>query len=186
MKGLELIFKLVGLINIQSEDVREIVTPVVQRNAFGLEIGSVLCAMLASDSRDIRERGVKLILQAKLNPNKPRQKLLRGIRKLVIPKINWDAQTWPDLINFAEIIISVPDIILKISDEDLKKILDNPYKFPKLPLHSTSVERAVRIVSESSEQVFGHDKRHEAILQKLRGRQMIPTFNTKFQLKVKK
>jgi hypothetical protein len=47
-----------------------------------------------------------------------------------------------------------PLITEEISIDKLKAVLDSPFTFPKLPLHSTSVERAVRLVTNASSQVI--------------------------------
>ena len=179
MEGPLLILKNVQLINQQSDEVREIVKPVVQRNAYLLEGGVMLCAMLSSSDRNLREKGLLLVSEAKRKPHRPKMKVLRGIRKLQIPKILWNATSWDSLVDMSLLPLSLPSIITRMGEDQFDKILDEPFQFPKLPLHSTSVERAVRLVSESSELVYGHQKRHSAILQKIKGRQIMPTFNNK-------
>ena len=42
----------------------------------------------------------------------------------------------------------------EINDVDLEKIIVAPFVFPKLPLHSTSVERAVRLATNASAKVI--------------------------------
>ena len=101
MEGPLLIFKNVQLINQQSDEVREIVKPVVQRNAYLLEGGVMLCAMLSSSDRDIREKGLLLVSEAKRKPHRPKMKVLRGIRKLQIPKILWNPTSWDSLVDMS-------------------------------------------------------------------------------------
>ena len=74
----------------------------------------MLCSMLSSEDKDIREQGLKLVKEAKKNPHVPRQKILRGIRKLQIPEIQWDGSGWHELIDFNKVTISVPRDTFKL------------------------------------------------------------------------
>ena len=151
-----------------------------------LEMRVMLCAMLSSEERVIRERGLEVLMKARSNPHLPKLKLLRGIRKLQIPKINWDAESWDKVVDIESVPLAIPFIVSQIPEEEIQRIKERPHMFSRLPIHSTSVERAVKLVSESSGQVYGKEKRHNFILQKLGGRKLIPTFNNKREFKVVK
>ena len=54
-----------------------------------------------------------------------------------------------------------------------------PLHIPNYPTNSQSVERAVKLVSEASLQVFGYERRHELILSRQAARQERPAYETK-------
>ena len=114
--------------------------------------------MLSSGDREVRAKAVDIISASRITPpQKPAAKTLGGIRKLEVPELNWEADHWSEIVSLKEVEkVHVPSIISKITDEELKKILETPFNFPKFPLHSTSVERAVRLVSEAPGKFFGY------------------------------
>ena len=54
-----------------------------------------------------------------------------------------------------------------------------PFCFPKYPVHSQSVERAVKLVSEASSKVSGGEKRHTRILSAVSSRKSRKALGTK-------
>ena len=77
--------------------------------------------------------------------------------------------------------ISNPPLTQDINSVDLRNArdTDSPLQFPTLPAHSQSVERAVKLVSEASECVYGAEERHRHILVKLASRKARPSFESK-------
>ena len=66
----------------------------------------------------------------------------------------------------------------KFSDEDLKKACFAPGHIPNYPSNSQCVERAVKLVSEASIQVFGYERRHALILSRQAAKQETPAYET--------
>ena len=123
----------------------------VQRNAFMAEPGIMLCAMLESSSTSIRCKAVKIIKDLRSHPpKKPRKKILRGIRSLQVRPLDWDAFSWIDIIDWKKPVVHEPFIIECLSLEVLEATLIEPYCFPAFPVHTQSVERAVKLVTEAS------------------------------------
>ena len=148
------IFTAIQLINQQPDSVRLVVKPVVQHNAWFAEVGIMLCAMLASENKRVREKAVHSILKRRGKPlKKPRKMLLRGIRKIEATPLQWEAKTWDQIIDWSQVAIHEPFILEKLSKEQIMAARDVPLEFPDFPLHSQSVERAVKSTSESSTQV---------------------------------
>ena len=132
--------------------------PVVQRNAFMAEPGIMLCAMLESSSSSIRAKAVETIKNLRAKPQKkPRKKILRGIRSLQVKQLDWEAFSWIDMINW-KVGVHEPNIIECLTMEVLDATLEEPYSFPSFPVHTQSVERAVKLVTEASHQVLRHIK----------------------------
>ena len=154
--GPALLFHQMTLIKTQTEDVQEMAKPVVQRNAFMAEPGIMLCAMLESSSSSIRAKAVETIKNLRAKPQKkPRKKILRGIRSLQVKQLDWEAFSWIDMINW-KVGVHEPNIIECLSMEVLDATLEEPYSFPSFPVHTQSVERAVKLVTEASHQVLRH------------------------------
>jgi hypothetical protein len=148
------LFTWMKLVEKQPEGVQLIVKPVVQHNAWAAEPGYMLCAMLAAPELSVRKRAVELIRTLRKKPQKkPRMKLLQGIRKLMVPPLQWSAESWVDIINWKKATVSEPYILERLTLQQVEEALVKPLELPKFPLHSQSVERAVKLVTEASSQV---------------------------------
>ena len=110
VKGPELIFVKMQFVMEQPEEIQEIVKPVIQRNSWFAESGIMLCSLLSSDDSGIRDLGVKLITKAREKKQKVKQKVLQGIRKLHVPQLNWEAQTWEDITDIQNLTIFEPSL----------------------------------------------------------------------------
>ena len=156
------IFTAISLINQQPESVRNVVRRVVQHNAWFAEIGIMLCAMLGSDERRVREKAVEIILKRRSEPlKKPKSRLLRGIRKIQVSPLQWEAESWDQIIDWSKVAIHEPFILERLSKEQIAAAREAPLVFPAFPLHSQSVERAVKNTSESSTKVRKHQNKQK-------------------------
>lgn len=180
INGPKLIFETMKLLETQDLQIQELARPTIQRNAFFAEPGMMACAMLASEESNIRSNIVSFLLEnRKKEPVKPKSKVLKGIRKFQVPLLNWTADHWCEIITWDFSYFYEPKIISDISDEALVEIRICPYSFPAIPLHSTSVERAIKMVSEASSQVYGLEARHKLILSMVEARKMRKPYDTK-------
>ena len=68
-------------------EVRSVIDPVIQRNAYFCHPENVLLAMIADEREHVRQLALHQILKAK-------QQHKTGTRKFVIPTINFDAQDY--------------------------------------------------------------------------------------------
>ena len=153
--------------------------PVVQRNGFFAEPGIMLCSMMESTSMSVRMKAVDVVKKLRANPpKKPRKKILRGIRELKIPTLKWDASSYIEMIDWSSS-IHLPYIIECMSDDEVASTMHQPHIFPAFPVHTQSVERAVKLVSEESSKVEGEESRHGHILSLLEGRRTRKAFDTK-------
>ena len=83
------------------------------------------------------------------------------------------------MINWNQELHTQPPCIEKLSDAELRNILDTTMQIPKWPFHTQAVESSIRVVSESYMAVTGHQERDGFIRQWLASRQIMPRFNTK-------
>jgi len=162
--GPALLFQQMLHIKSQPEDVQEDVKPVVQRNAFVAEPGVMLSSMLESPSSSIRNKALEVIRKLREKPpKKPRAKVLRGIRSHKNPVLQWTASSWIDIIDWKKTSLHLPAIIERLSEDQLTSCIWQPHNFPAFPVHTQSVERAVKLVTEAASKVEGEARRHQFI-----------------------
>ena len=131
------IFTAISLINQQPESVRNVVRRVVQHNAWFAEVRIMLCAMLGSEERRVREKAVEIILKRRSKPlKKPKSRLLRGIRKIQVSPLQWEAESWDQIIDWSKVAIHKPFILERLSKEQIAAAREAPLVFPAFPLHS--------------------------------------------------
>ena len=179
------LFSLMRLINTQSKEIQKVVKPVVQRNAFFAEPGVMVCAMLESEQESVRRVAVNLIRETRNNPNKiSKEKVLQGVRKHEVPLLRWNVKAWHKIIDWSKTKFYEPFILAKLNIEEIEGCYAKPFSFPKYPVHSQSVERAVKLVSEASAKVSGEERRHTSILSVIASRKSRKGFDTKKDYKV--
>ena len=106
--------------------------------------------MVVDDDREIRNEALNKILVYRKNQKadeKPRK-----VRTFRVPKLNFDAKNYVNLIDWKE--CSEPPALSLISDEELERlVLTNPEELKELlriPCHTQAVERNVKIVTKAS------------------------------------
>ena len=75
--------------------------------------------------------------------------------------------------------LSEPPLTALLTNEQLIAIKDAPLKVADYPCHTQAVERAVRLVSEASACVIGHDARNGFIRQRIQARKELKTHASK-------
>ena len=80
-----------------------------------------------------------------------------------IPMINFKAVHWTDLIDLSVNGVCEPPLTLDFSDNELENSLltDEKINLPDFPSHSQGVERAVKLVTEAFQSVYGFEARHQ-------------------------
>ena len=102
----------------------------------------------------------------------PRAKVIQSMQKFTIPKLQWEAQSWYEILDWDSVEVFLPFILERLSDEDLEDVKLTPQSFPDYSCHSQSVQRVVKLVSSASQIVCGEKKRQEHILSLLGGRKV--------------
>jgi hypothetical protein len=194
-QGTRHLFETVCLSRYLPEELKLVIDPVIQRNAYFGHPENILLAMLTDERKHIRELGLRRILKARARKkfpsrsNKKRKSTeTKVIREFVIPKLNFQATDYVDLINWQESHITEPPLTMNISDEDLKLLVasgNTPVvDFPQFPCHTQAVERCVKLVTEASAAVCGALARDGFIRARLEARCILPVFDTKRQYNV--
>ena len=91
------------------------------------------------------------------------------IRAFKIPTINTRAKIYYKLTDMSDKYITEPPILMNYSDADVVNLRTNRLILDH-PCHSQAVERMIKVVSESSSQVVGFERRDGHIRQTLKSR----------------
>ena len=65
------------------------------------------------------------------------------VRKYILPKINFKAETYTELIDWETSQLSEPPFTLTMTNEQLTSLKDSPLEVPAYPCHTQAVERAI-------------------------------------------
>lgn len=166
-----------------SEDIKAVLDPVIERNAYFAHPENLLLSMLTDDNKHIRELGCRRIIKART------LRQSTAMRSFVIPKINFDCTNYYDMIDWQDknLVLTEPPLLRNLETDDLKKIVDEgnveKFDFPKFPCHTQSVERCVKLTTEAAGSVAGQVAREGFIACKQNSRQIMPKFNSKKDFK---
>lgn len=146
---------------------KEVIDPVIRRNAYYAIPENFLLAIVTDERDEIRNCGIKKILE--LKKKKPK------VKKTVIPKLNFDAENYSELIAWQDRKdLIVPPILSHLEEEDLQELIDLNEKIviPKYPCHTQQVERHVKLVTEAAASVYGASARDGLIRSKIQSRKI--------------
>ena len=156
---------------------KAVIDPVIQRNGFFGHPENILLGMITDTRKHIRALGLRRILRSR---NECKE---TGVREFDIPKLNFSAIDYIDLIEWQNLNITEPPVISTLSKAEIEEYIASEcvpaLEFPKFPCHTQSVERSVKLVTEASAAVIGQTSRHGFILARLESREIMPCFNTK-------
>lgn len=161
------------------QNILKIVDPVIERNAYFAHPENLLICLLNDNKRSLRELALRRILKTRNDPTR------KQIREFIIPKINFKATTYYDLIDWQNCELSEPPILASISNDNLNQLINTVPEMDlvKFPCHTQAVERHVKIVSEASLSVSGKESRDGYVMAKLQSRSEMPVFETKKDFK---
>lgn len=185
-EGSRHVWKMVKYSRYLKPELREVVDEVIQRNAYFVHAENLLLAMV-TDSRDhIRKLACRRILAAR-KENAAKSKTVRQFR---VPSINFDAVDYIDLVQWNNMDRFDPPLLKNVSDEKLVTLIksnvveQDAFDIPRLPCHTQSTERCIRLVTEASVAVCGEEQRDGFILAGIESRSIVKAFHTKSDYKV--
>ena len=157
--------------NLGIQQIIDVSLPIIQRNGYFLHSENVLVSMISDEDIDIRKLAIEIILKSREQHRGDR------IREFKIPKINFNATEYYSLIEYNE------DWLEPRLTEDylFNTNCSLNLLFPLFPCHTQSVERAVRIVSETSKMFSNPNDRNSRIYSTILLRRVLPKFDTKRQ-----
>ncbi|GBM92903.1 hypothetical protein AVEN_189143-1 [Araneus ventricosus] len=162
-----------------SNELIQVVDPVViQLNAFFAHTENVLLGMLFDERELIRELGYRRILKARqIFPKK------KTVRYFVPPKINFQASDYFEIINWNSCVVYPPPVLQDLNEDDIKSLINSDTtpirEIETFPCHTQSVERCIKLVTEASNKVCGHEARDGYIRATLKSRSVMPNFSKK-------
>ena len=136
----------------------------------------VTIACLSDPDEEVRRRGVKFILAARREHNEE-----DDVRKFVAPEINFDSSKFCDLIDLESVEKFEPPLTKHLSEEEILSALASPLNLPPFPNNTQRVEQLVRVVTEAATLRADFHGRNRLILQKLKSRSLVGSFNSKMQ-----
>ena len=87
--------------------------------------------MLENEDPALMQKSVKKINQIRANPPKPpRARICKGIRKHVIPTLQWGSIDWWNFIDWDTARVDEHKILQKVTSEEPEEILHKPVCFP--------------------------------------------------------
>ena len=90
----------------------------------------------------------------------------------------FEASHWSEMIRLESLISSLPPCLRKKTIEELEQMKDDPGTPPTYPIHSQSVERVVKLVTEAAKHHYNWDKRHQEIISIVKSRKDRGRFET--------
>lgn len=159
---------------------RTVVDSSIQQNAFFALPENILLSMMTDELVEVR----KLALDRLLAAREAETDSVNGwVRFNKVPKLNFKANNYYDMINWKSITLTVPPVLRSVSNEELIQGLSGDtaeiWKFSEFPSHTVAVERTVKLVTEASSKVIGPQSRDRFIRSTLKSRQQLPKFSTK-------
>ena len=146
----------------------------------------------------LRKLAYSRILKARRSVNQGTKRVFK------VPKINFDAQNYGDMISWdteylttagssasdLEYIVSYtePPVLSDLSEADLLRVVEEgkvPRVIYDLPCHNQRVERAIKLVSQMATKVARKEDRDGMIHAVISSRAELPTFETKKDFKMK-
>ncbi|GBN18955.1 hypothetical protein AVEN_38679-1 [Araneus ventricosus] len=136
-----------------SDELLQVVDPVIQRNAFFEHSEKVLLAMLVNEREHIRElcysRRYSTVVKARqIVPKK------KTVRNFVPPKINFQASYYIEIINWNSCVVYPPPMLRDLSEDDSKSLINSDTtpirEIQKFPCHTQDVERCIKLVTKAS------------------------------------
>ena len=157
-------------------DDQDIVRRVMAGNSHWAHSENVSIACLSDPDEEVRRKGVKYIMDARKQYKEDAE-----VRKFVPAEVNFESGRFCDLVDLVTAEKWEPPVTKDLSEETLLSALASPLILPAYPNNTVRVEQMVRVVTESPTQRVGYHGRHRLILQKLKSRQQVKSFNSKMQ-----
>ena len=156
------------------EKTQKIVKPFIASNAYHAHSEHILLSMLCSDDFDLRKDAVQRILNLRARSNE------KQLREFVPPKtLNFEATSITQLINWDLEVITEPPITHRLTNQDLIDILEEKLTIRPYKVHTQSVERAVKLVTQASISVYGAEARDGFVKATVLSRRIMPQLTSK-------
>ena len=105
----------------QSQEVQDLIFPVLKRNAFSLVPETFFVSLLAVPNQEYRDNAVELIIYVREHP-------LLLLVSDVLKESDSDADWWEDLVDISNIQVYEPPVLKLKDKEELKAMIKSPFK----------------------------------------------------------
>ena len=133
-----------------------------------------MISFLADKRAPIRTKAVNYIMKARREFDQANHP-----RKFSVPKLNFEATIYVDLIDWDSVDCTEPPMTIELSNDAVKSALDTPLILPAYPNHTQSVEHMIPLVTEACRQRVGSVNRHRWILNTIDSREKRLKFESK-------
>ena len=137
---------------------------------------NVAIACLSDGDEEVRRKGVKFILATRMEYEED-----GDVRKFMAPEINFESSRFCDLIDLESVDKFEPPLTKELSEETILSALATPLILPSFPNNTQRVEQLVRVVTEAATLRADFHGRNRLILQRLKSRSLVGSFNSKMQ-----
>ncbi|KAK4874509.1 hypothetical protein RN001_013869 [Aquatica leii] len=138
--------------------------------------------MLNDDRHFIRELALRRIFKSRNHQSVKDT----SIKPFVIPKVNFSATDYTDLIDWVDLKATPPPILHSIANNTIQRFINNPpvLDFLRFPCHTQAVERCVKLVTEASRSVSDQESRDGLIRARIKSKSCIPSFENKSEYNI--
>lgn len=158
------------------DNLKLLIDEVIQRNGYFAHHENILLSMVHDNRENIRKLAYQRILNARKNSD-------NLLRKFKVPRINFDALEYFEIIHWKEVERTDPPVLQIFSNEEILSMMEAKTvpcgKYTHIPCHTQSVERAVKLVTEASSHVCNSEERDKYIKVRLEARNIRNKFETK-------
>ena len=172
------ILKQLQLVRLQKQKVQDIVMKYLHSSAWNAHSENLLQTLLCSSESEDRKFAIETILNLRGEESFGDTSL--RVRKN--PTLNIDAKKLVELIEWSSD-VHEPLLTCSMSKENLLELETVPMEVMDFPVHAQSIERCVKEVTRASAIVYGEDRRDGYIKATLAHRQILPTNQSKKDLK---
>lgn len=156
---------------------KNIIRTVINNNSYFAHPENVLLSMLVDNQYNVRKKAVEIILRS-------RSETHEGVRTFKKPNLNYNASVYYEMVDFDNEEICEPSISKNLSDAELLACVNNSNNVIRqwldgIPMHTQAVERAIKMVSETTTAVNGEEKRNGMVCSKIALKQVLKAENTK-------
>jgi hypothetical protein len=174
-EGAKHLFRMISRTREFSVEVRQVIEPVIERNAYFAHMENLILSLLTDEDLNVRRNAKEKIMVARAKERDAIKTLPPNIRTFNVPKLNFNARQYNDLICPQEL-LAEPPIMKNINvdnDEELRNFLS------QFPCHTQAVERAVKLTTEAASKVCGEENRDGYIRATIESRKVVASFGTK-------
>ena len=163
---------------------RDVVDKCIQQNGYYGHPENVLLNMMIDERKYIRELAARK-LKAARETDGCHSSSSGDIRKFTIPKLNFEASDYYELVNWIDFPRLEPPLTCKLMENDLEKAIKTGSMpdLEKYPCHTQAVERHVKVVTDAARSVCGKERREGYIQAKLESSKKMSKYTTKSEWK---